>query len=463
MERPKLKNSPYFVVGGLLLIAAGGFTALGVMQTRTQVMTTPTKLSRTEASEKKEAQKPKKELFEARGLHITGWIAGGKKSFGKIVDLVNNTELNALCIDVKDSDGVVSYDTDVPLERQIKASRHCMANPERVLKLMSDNKIYPIARIVVFKDPILAEGKHDMAVHNANGGIWRDHAGVAWANPYSKAVWDYNIDIAIDAAKRGFKEIQWDYVRFPSDGRTSACIYPGKDGRNESEVIRDFLKYARERLEPYGVVMSADIFGLTSLVSHDMGIGQTIKMIAENVDYICPMAYPSHYARHEYGIPNPNVAPYETIRLSLGDHLEEVQKTKAKVRPWLQDFSLYGVHYGRAEIIAQRRAAAEMGLTEFILWNPRCVYTESALSTDPEKPPKEIAAALKSKPFRVVLKKAGPDKEKVRALVEKTVGKEKVDRILKSLPAPVATNLSWANAGKLASELKSAGARVDVR
>jgi hypothetical protein len=348
--------------------------------------------------------KPKKELVEVRGLHVTGWIAGGRKSFGKLVDLVNKTELNALCIDVKDSDGILSYDTDVPLERKIRASHHAIGSIDRVTKTMADNNIYSIARIAVFKDPVLANGRTDLAIHRAGGGLWRDRTGTGWANPYSKEVWDYNIDLAIDAAKHGFREIQWDYVRFPSDGSVSATVYPGKDKRTESEVIGEFLKYARARLEPYNVVVSADIFGLTSLVGHDMGIGQTVKLIAENVDYICPMVYPSHYAHHEYGIPNPNTAPYETVRLSLGDHLESVQGTKAKVRPWLQDFSLYGVHYGRNEVMAQRRAAAEMGLTEFILWNPRCVFTESALSTDPLKPPKEIDAALRATPFRLVLK-----------------------------------------------------------
>lgn len=409
------------------------------------------------------AQAKRKEIVEVRGLHVTGWIAGGKKSFGKLVDLVNKTELNALCIDVKDSDGILSYNTSVPLERQIKASHHAIGNVGYMMKTMLDSDVYPIARIAVFKDPVLANARPDLAIHSSGGGLWRDRTGTGWANPYNRAVWDYNIDLAIDAAKRGFKEIQWDYVRFPSDGRVSATVYPGKDSRSESEVIRDFLRYARKRLSPYNVVMSADIFGLTSIVGHDMGIGQTVKLIAENVDYVCPMVYPSHYANYEYGIPNPNKAPYETVRLSLGDHVEAITGTKAKVRPWLQDFSLYGVHYGREQVIAQRKAAAEMGITEFILWNPRCVYTTSALSTDPLNPPQEIAAALKSKPFRVVMKTIGPNKAAIRTEIEKLDGKQKADRILKSLPNPVATDLSWTDATQLARSLDSKGATVDVR
>ncbi len=449
------------------MAAIAGLAVVKIAENSPSKSEPPTKSAATQATqiepEPEKPKKPEKQFMEVRGLHVTGWIAGGKKSFGKLVDLVNETELNALCIDIKDSDGVLSYDTDVPLAREIKASRHAIGDIDYVMKTMEENNIYPIARIAVFKDPIIAKMKPELAVTSTKGGIWLDRHRTGWANPYKKEVWDYNIDIAIDAAKRGFKEIQWDYVRFPSDGPISTCVYPGKDGRNQSEVIQDFLEYARKRLEPYGVVISADIFGLTSLTTHDMGIGQTVRMIAENVDYICPMVYPSHYAKYEYGIPHPNAAPYQTVRYSLGDHLEEVEGTKAKVRPWLQDFSLYGVHYGRDEVIAQRKAAAEMGVTEFLLWNPRCVYTKSALSSDPNKPPKEIEAALKAAPFRVVLKTTGPNKESIRAIVEKSTGKEKADRILSSLPNPVASNLTWKQASQLAKEFRDSGATVDIR
>lgn len=365
------------------LTAAGLALITGVAFTQFRPHDLPSKaiVTKKPAAKKITVQtKPQKEFIIAKGLHVTGWIAGGKNSLQKLIDLCNKTELNALCIDVRDSDGVVSFDTNVPLERQIKASRHCIADIKGVMAKLKENDIYPIARIVVFKDPILATAVPEMAVKRTDGSLWRDHRGIAWANPYDKRVWDYTIDIAIECAKLGFKEIQWDYVRFPSDGRVSQCVYRGKTDQTESEVIADFLKYARNRLEPYGVVISADLFGLTSLVKHDMGIGQTIKMIAENVDYICPMVYPSHYALGEYNIPNPNKAPYKTAFLSLRDAVKQLKGTKCKIRPWLQDFSLYGVHYGPAEVLAQRKAAREVGLTEFLLWNPRCKYTEAALA-----------------------------------------------------------------------------------
>jgi hypothetical protein len=251
-----------------------------------------------------------------------------------------------------------------------------------VLKTMKEHNIYPIARIVCFKDKYLPKKKPELGVQSSAGGLWKDRAGYTWLNPYDKRTWDYNIDLAIDCAKRGFKEIQWDYVRFPSDGHTSLCVFPKKTPAPPNQVVTQFLKYASERLEPYGVVISADLFGLTSLVKHDMGIGQVIQDMSKHVDYICPMIYPSHYAKGEYGMPNPDVQPYKTVRLSLADSLKRVKGTKCKVRPWLQDFSLYS-HYGPAQVLAQRKAAKELGVTEFLLWNASCRYTASALS--PEK------------------------------------------------------------------------------
>lgn len=362
------------------LVVAGG-SAFVALEPKFSAPDSPTPLQRVPAvKEPKKPAKPRKQWIRAKGLHVTGWIAGGKKSFQKLVELCNRTELNTLCIDIKDSDGVVSYDTEVPLERKIEASRKCIADIDQVLQKMVDNDIYPIARIVVFKDPILATAELEMAVKKSDGSIWRDRSGIAWTNPYDRRVWEYNVDIAVECAKLGFKEIQWDYVRFPSDGDISLCVYPDKTDQTESEIIAGFLKYARERLEPYGVVISADIFGLTSLVKHDMGIGQTIKLMAEHVDYICPMVYPSHYALGEYGISNPNKAPYKTVLLTLRDAVKKVKGTKCKIRPWLQDFSLRGVSYGKNEVLAQRKAAKEVGLTEFLLWNPRCEYTEAALA-----------------------------------------------------------------------------------
>lgn len=384
-------------IAALAVVVVLGVAVLGWTRwqgtERSAVSNQPSKIE-LETMEPEPPPTPEKQWIEAKGLHVTGWIAGSKNRFAHLVDLCNKTELNALVIDVKDSDGTVSYNTDVPLEREIKASTRAIADIDAVIKLMEENDIYPIARVTVFKDPILAKKKPEFAVLNPSGGLWTDRIGTGWANPYKKEVWEYNVEIAKDAARRGFKEIQWDYVRFPSDGRVSQCVYPDKTDQTQSEVIAEFLKYAKEELEPFGVVISADIFGLTSLVRHDMGIGQTIKMMAEHVDYICPMVYPSHYARGEYGIPNPDVEPYRTVKLSLGDALKSIEGTDCKIRPWLQDFSLRA-RYGKAEVLAQRRAAEELGITEFLLWNARVRYTESALAPAEPKPKGQTNASQK--------------------------------------------------------------------
>ena len=224
----------------------------------------------------------------------------------------------------------------------------------------------------------------DLAVQRPDGKQWRDRSGHYWLDPYNKANWDYNVDVAIDAAKRGFNEIQWDYVRFPSEGAKSGRVYPAKtkeDQRSEARVIAEFLKYAKDKLKPYDVLVTADIFGLTvsAKPDDDMGIGQKIDLMIPNLDVICPMIYPSHYNRGEYGIPYPNAAPYRTISTALGYAVPRVKGTNCRIRPWLQDFSL-GVRYGEPEVRAQLKAMREHGIEEYLLWNAGNRYTVSALA-----------------------------------------------------------------------------------
>lgn len=315
-----------------------------------------------------------------RGIYLTGWTAGGPKRFTQLVDLLDHTELNAMVIDVKDTDGVISYRSEVPLSKQYKLSFPKM-DPAKVMPILRKHNIYPIARIVCFKDPELAKKRPDLAVQTSGGGVWRDRGGSPWLSPYKQENWKYIGEIAKEAAGKGFKEIQLDYVRFASEGNMGSAVFPGKTKEEPTIVIDKFLKYMRKELEPSGVFFSADIFGLTALVHHDMGIGQKIYGIAANVDYICPMVYPSHYHLYEYGIPNPDVRPYKTVWLSLRDAKARIKGEGAHVRPWLQDFSLKA-HYGPTEVRQQIQAVYDNGLAEWILWNPRNKYTESALRTD---------------------------------------------------------------------------------
>lgn len=327
-------------------------------------------------------EKPKEGV---RAIHVTGWIAGLKHHFGDLVGLIDRTELNAVVIDIND-DGYVTYNVAVPLAKETGSSQKMVADMDKLMALLKEHNIYPIARITCFRDQIVPKKHPEMAVQRADGSVWKDPSGHTWLNPYSQKSQDYIVDIALDAVKHGFKEIQFDYVRFPSEGKISNLKYPGKPANGlRKDQIEAFITYARGKIKGAGADFSADVFGLTSLVEHDMGIGQTRTNVAKHVDYLCPMVYPSHYAKGEYGIPDPNKEPYRIVKLSVADAQKRLKDIPTcKLRPWLQDFSLYGVHYGPNQVKAQFKAIHDLGINEFILWNARCRYTEAALEKAPK-------------------------------------------------------------------------------
>jgi hypothetical protein len=318
--------------------------------------------------------RPDPPVPKVRGVYVTSWSAGRPGFLTALFEFTRKAGVNALVIDVKDDTGYVSYPSEVPLAREINAG-FSKYNPATVLNLLREQQLYPIARIVAFKDPLLAEKKPDWAVQDRRGGIWSDHKGRRWVDPYNHFVWEYNVALAKEAAKLGFREIQFDYVRFTSDGQIANCRYPAMDARIHAEVIRDFLAFAYEELKGYGVKVSADVFGLTCSAEDDLGIGQQFKYIAENVDVICPMVYPSHYRKGSYQLANPDLNPYETVYRSLTDarrKCKTVQK-EVTVRPWLQDFSLMS-RYSLPQLQAQVRAVRDAGFEEWIFWNPGNIY-----------------------------------------------------------------------------------------
>ncbi len=318
---------------------------------------------------------------QAKGAHVSIWVAADTPLYKGIVDMVNRTELNSVEIDLKDESGRVGYDTQYPLARLVEsATPKGGIDMQRVMDKIWYNDIYSIGRIVCFKDPILAKKRPDLAVRTPDGSLWGNGQ---WLDPYSKEVWDYNVGIGMEAAKLGFKEIQFDYVRFPSDGNTTTCRYPSKDGRVPEDVIADFLRYARDKLHPLGVVVSADVFGLTASGQGSMGIGQNISKMAQYLDYLSPMVYPSHYNTGEYNIANPEANPHDTVYLSLEDFKKKLEGTNCKLRPWLQDFTLK-MPYGASEVLAQIKACYDSGVDEWLLWDAECTFTESALQ--PQKP-----------------------------------------------------------------------------
>jgi hypothetical protein len=313
-----------------------------------------------------------------RGIHLTSWVAGSSKYRAYLDELVTNSEINTVVIDIKEYEGEV-YIPGVEELKELNIYVPAVPDIENYLSKLKAKGVYTIARIVVFKDNLMPRKKLNLAVKNPEGGVWKDRRGLTWLDPYRRENWDYNIRIAERAVDLGFEEIQFDYIRFPSDGNTRECRYSSAHSTTTTNAaLVGFLQEANKRLKPTGANISIDVFGLTTTVRHDMGIGQNIVDMTEWVDYVSPMVYPSHYNKGEYGIPDPNSAPYKTVFLSMEGAKKRLGVNAGKLRPWLQDFSM-GVHYGKNEVSAQIQACYDNDIGDWILWNPRCVYTRAAL------------------------------------------------------------------------------------
>jgi hypothetical protein len=315
-----------------------------------------------------------------KGVYITSYAAGSSKYMTSMLALADQTEINSFVIDVKDATGYVSYDADVPLAKQLGLIDKRIPDIDALIATLRQHNIKPIARIVCFNDPVLAKKMPSLAVKSKSTGLnWQDNKKSMYTNPYNRQVWEYLTELGEDAARHGFQEIQFDYVRFPSDGKISDAVYPGADSSKE-DAIAGFLGYARARLEKLGVWVSADVFGLTVHVNDDMGIGQKIEKVAANVDIVCPMVYPSHYYKGSYGVALPNSQPYTIVSDAMKDAQKRLPGTGAMVRPWLQDFTLGKPAYGVAQVKAQIKAVEDLGINEWILWNAGVKYTKDALS-----------------------------------------------------------------------------------
>ena len=313
---------------------------------------------------------------EVRGIHVTMALAsldGKLEEYLKLVD----EGMNTIQLDVKDENGEIGFiPSAVPLATTVGAARPYY-RPREAAQLIHRKGVYLIGRVVTFEDPRLSEGRPDLAIKNPDGSVWHNHAGLGWTNPYDRRVWDYNVSIAEVAARAGFDEIQFDYVRFPTDGDVESIVYPKKTTTAPGWVIAQFVHYAKQRLKPLGVRVSADVFGLSA--TRDLGIGQIPRRLGKYLDAIYPMVYPSHYGKGEYGLEDPNASPGETVEWSLADFRRELKQSKAELIPWLQDFS-YGRTYAFADVKAQIEAARLMGARGYLLWNPLGIYTPGALA-----------------------------------------------------------------------------------
>ncbi|HVF38917.1 MAG TPA: putative glycoside hydrolase [Gemmatimonadaceae bacterium] len=323
-----------------------------------------------------------------RGLYVNRWASLGQK-MGQLINVAKTTEVNALVLDVKDDRGFVLYKSRVPLAVSIGADTNSAMSHKRlrsVLDTMAAHSIYPIARIVVAKDPLLANAKLDWAIKRRdNMQPWLDKNGQPWLDPHHREVWQYAVDLAKEAYDLGFSEVQFDYVRFPDEKRlVRETVYPLANGRIRAQVIRDQLGYVRTALKPTGMPVTIDVFGLTATDTTDMGIGQKWEMFIDRADVVLPMVYPSHFAPGTYKIGNPNARPYATIDRAMKDVKRRTAAIAgaAKIVPWYQDFTLGPPRYGAEQVRAQKKAGYDNGFQSWILWNPGSRYTTSAL--DPE-------------------------------------------------------------------------------
>jgi hypothetical protein len=320
---------------------------------------------------------PRRAPREIRGVHVTMPLASLP---GRIERYLSVPGLNTLEVDVKDESGEVGFVTGAPrLARRIGAAKPYYRPRQLVAKVRQDGA-YLIGRLVVFQDPMLAEARPRLAVTSRDGSVWRTSAGHAWTNPYDKRVWAYNVAVAKAAAEAGFDEIQFDYVRFPSDGDVSSAVFPGGPKGANGWTIAAFVQYAAKRLRPLGVRVSVDLFGLSA--TRELGVGQVPRRLARYVDAIYPMVYPSHYRSGEHGLDDPSGEPGLTVSRSLLDFRRELRGRKAKLIPWLEDFSL-GRTRTPEEVQAQIDAARAAGASGYLLWNPLGEYTESALAEAP--------------------------------------------------------------------------------
>jgi hypothetical protein len=320
-----------------------------------------------------------------KAAYLTYYGFADKQIRNRVLDLIARTELNAIVVDVKGDRGWIPYRTEVPLALAAGAQGPVILKDfDGMLADLRARGIYTIARIVTFKDNVLAQHRRDLAITDARTRKpWVDREGLAWVDPFRAEVWEYNLAIAREAIRKGFDEVQFDYVRFPTDGKLTAARYSRPNTRDTRlPTIAAFLGRARVELGAMGAFVGADVFGYTAFNENDTDIGQRIEELAPHLDYICPMVYPSGYHVGIPGYRNPVAHPYQVVHESVRLTRKRAAGQPVQVRPWLQDFKDYAFDrriFGVSEVRAQIKAVDDAGGLGFMLWNPKNDYTGAAL------------------------------------------------------------------------------------
>lgn len=337
-----------------------------------------------------------------KAIYMSQCVVGTPSFRNKLVDLVDTTELNSIIIDIKDFSGTIGFPTKNPL--LASASMKICGAPDmrQFIETLHAKGIYVIGRITVFQDPYYTKAYPEQAVQSkSTGSPWKDRKGLSFIDVSSKAYWDVVVELSKESHEIGFDELNYDYIRYPSDGNMADTVYVNP---NKQVALEEFFKYLHDKVSPIGVVTSADLFGMTTVAQDDLGIGQILERALPYFDYIAPMVYPSHFSKGFNNLGDPNKHVYEVIAHSMGEAVKRTVATssrfavlgseliastspklytkvsypKTKLRPWLQDFN-YGGTYGPAEVRAQIKATYDVGLTSWMLWAPSNVYTKEAL------------------------------------------------------------------------------------
>jgi hypothetical protein len=317
-----------------------------------------------------------KGTIPARGLYVFRFGANTRR-LKHLIGIADSTEINALIIDVKDEFGL-NYESADPMVKKNAGTQVKAHNLGALVDTIRAHGILPVARIVVFKDSVTARNNPNHTIRKADGTPWHDKKGQTWVNPYANAIWEYNFRVAEEAIKMGFGEIQFDYIRFPEPYKSlPPQVFPEQKGRTKPQVLSEFLSAARERFAKLGVRTTADIFGLVTTVGGTLEVGQKWEPIAQSVDVVLPMVYPSHYPPGSFQLPHPNAVPYDVIHIAISRARERDEKLGIKgehVRPWLQAFSIGNPKYGPHEIEEQKRGVYDSGFDGWVLWEPGSRY-----------------------------------------------------------------------------------------
>jgi len=316
---------------------------------------------------------------EVRGVYMTSWVASTESIRNGLIKIADETEVNSIIVDIKDYTGKVAFLMDNSKVKEFNSSENRIKDIKDFIKVLHDKNIYVIGRIAVFQDPFLSKIRPDLYVKKSDGvSLWKDYKGAMWRDPCSKEAWDYVIAIAKEAESVGFDELNFDYIRFPSDGNMKDIKYTHcNSALSKAELLETFFYSLKNGLGELSIPLSADLFGMTATNYDDLNIGQVLERAEPYFDFISPMVYPSHYPKNYNGFLNPAEKPYEVIKLAMdtaSKRLNIASSSPLKLRPWLQDFNM-GANYDSAMIRKEKKAVYDAGLNSWLMWSPSNRYT----------------------------------------------------------------------------------------